>query len=389
VAYQKGTDISYKPLSGLKVLDLGILIPPALASNKLVALGADVVKVEEPGRGDRIRAVPPLADDRRSSQHMGYDWGKRSIALDLRKDDDRSTLLRLAEVADVIMENQLAGSWTRFGIDFAAMRARRPELIVCSLTGFGQTGPLSTLPSHGLNMDALADSVNVEWRDGDPHLGWTFTSWGNELGAANAAMAVCAAIAHVRAGGEGAWIDISCWDTLVEAHRTDIIVTTKTGVIQNSHDRVHGPLYDTYLSSDGKAVLLGALERKFWVNFCEGIGRPDLIDAHNGAEIDMGWDNQHLRTELAPIFASATAVEWDSRFIEWDCPGCTVLQVPDVMAHPHFAARELLEGTPGSWPLMRSAVRWHHTDERAGSWLSPPPEVDEHRDEILKDWLSS
>jgi alpha-methylacyl-CoA racemase len=256
-AGQKGRPVSYQPLHGVKVLDLGILIPPALASNKLVALGADVVKVEQRGRGDRIRAVPPLADDGRSSQHMGYDWGKRSIALDVRDDEDRATVLRLADAADVIMENQLAGSWARFGIDFAEMCARRPELIVCSLTGFGQTGPLSALPSHGLNMDALADSIIVEWLAGEPHLGWTFTSWGNELGAANAAMAVCAAIANVRAGGEGAWIDMSCWDALVEAHRTDIIVTVKTGVTQNSHERVHGPLYDTYLSKDGKGRIAG------------------------------------------------------------------------------------------------------------------------------------
>ncbi len=296
--------MAYLPLQGVRVLDLGILIPPALAGNKLVALGADVVKVEQPGRGDRIRAVPPLADDGRSSQHMGYDWGKRSIALDVRDEADRTLVFRLADAADVILENQLAGAWQRLGIDFADMRVRRPELIVCSLTGFGQTGPLSDLPSHGLNMDALADSVIVEWRDGEPHLGWTFTSWGNELGAANAAMAICAALANVRAGGEGAWIDLSCWDALVEAHRTDIIVTTKTGVTENAHERVHGPLYDTYLSSDGKAVLLGALERKFWVNFCNGIGRPDLMNAHSGADIDMGWDNQSLREVLRPVFAS-------------------------------------------------------------------------------------
>ena len=381
--------MAYLPLQGVRVLDLGILIPPALAGNKLVALGADVVKVEQPGRGDRIRAVPPLADDGRSSQHMGYDWGKRSIALDVRDEADRALVFRLADAADVILENQLAGAWQRLGIDFADMRVRRPELIVCSLTGFGQTGPLSDLPSHGLNMDALADSVIVEWRDGEPHLGWTFTSWGNELGAANAAMAICAALANVRAGGEGAWIDLSCWDALVEAHRTDIIVTTKTGVTENAHERVHGPLYDTYLSSDGKAVLLGALERKFWVNFCNGIRRPDLMNAHSGADIDMGWDNQSLREVLRPVFATATAAEWDRRFLVWDCPGCTVLQTPQVMSHPHFTARRLLEGEPGSWPLMRSAVRWHHTDERAGSWLNPPPELDEHRDEILKEWLSA
>ena len=150
---------TYQPLAGVKVLDLGILIPPALTSAKLVALGADVVKVEQPPWGDRIRAIPPFAVDGESPQHMAQNWGKRSIALDLRSDEGRATFLRLAEVADVIVENQLAGSWARLGIDFAALRAKRPELVVCSITGFGQTGPYASLPSHGLNMDALADTL--------------------------------------------------------------------------------------------------------------------------------------------------------------------------------------------------------------------------------------
>lgn len=381
--------MTYLPLSGVRVLDLGILIPTAHASSKLVALGADVVKVERPGRGDRIRAIPPLADDGRSPQHMGYDWGKRSIALDLTDPDDFAVLTQLAGSADVIMENQLAGYWASVGLDFATLRAKRPELVICSLTGFGQTGPLAGLPSHGLNVDALADAVTVDWYAGTPRLGWAFTGWGNELGAAHAALAVCAALANVRAGGEGAWIDISCWDTLVEAHRAEIILTTKTGVVTNFHDRIRGALYDTYLSSDGKPVLLGALERKFWVNFCTGVGRPDLIEFHSGADIDPGLDAESLRDVLAPIFASATAAEWDRRFIEWDCPGCTVIQIADVMNHPHFAARELLEGEPGCWPLMRSAIRWHHTGERAGSSLGPPPELGIHRHEILGSWLGA
>ncbi len=173
---------TYQPLAGVKVLDLGILIPPALTSAKLVALGADVVKVEQPPWGDRIRAIPPFGDDGESPQHMAQNWGKRSIALDLRSDEGRATFLRLADVADVIVENQLAGSWARLGIDFATLRSERPELVVCSITGFGQTGPYATLPSHGLNMDALADTMNLDWIDGEPRLGWTFTSWGNEFG---------------------------------------------------------------------------------------------------------------------------------------------------------------------------------------------------------------
>lgn len=381
--------MSYKPLAGTRVLDLGILIPPAVVSNKLVALGADVVKVERPGTGDRIRAVPPLDSAGASSQHMGYDWGKRSVALDLKTEEGIADFHRLAAKADVIVENQLAGYWASAGIDFEELRRRRPELIVCSITAFGQTGPLAALPSHGLNMDALADAVNIVDIDGEPRLGWAYTGIGNELGAANAAVAVCAALAQVRSGGEGAWIDISCWDALVESHRTEILLSVRTGQKVDLHERTHGPLYDTYLSSDDKIVLIGALEPKFWKNFCQGVGRPDLIDHHNGTELDMGDDTEHLRKELKSIFASAPAHEWDARFLAWDCPGCSVLRIPEVMEHPQFAARELIEGLPGEWPLMRSAIRWHHIDERAGSSLPPPPQLGADNTAVFREWADS
>ena len=160
--------MSYQPLAGVKVLDLGILIPAALTSGKLAALGAEVVKVEQPPHGDRLRAIPPFGDDGESPQHMGQSWGKRSIGLDVRRPGDREVILALARRADVIVENQLAGFWAGKGIDFAALRRERPALVVCSVTGFGQTGPWATLPAHGLNMDALADTLPVEWEDGQP-----------------------------------------------------------------------------------------------------------------------------------------------------------------------------------------------------------------------------
>jgi alpha-methylacyl-CoA racemase len=379
---------SYQPLRGVKVLDLGILIPAALTTAKLVALGADVVKVEQPPYGDRIRAIPPCAPDGESPQHMGQNWGKRSIALDVRDEADKALCLRLAGAADVIVENQLAGFWAQLGIDFAALREGRPGLVVCSVTGFGQTGPWAKLPSHGLNMDALGDTLNVEWHDGKPELGWSFTSWGNELGSTYAALAVCAALLSARATGEGAWIDLSCWDALAECHRTEIVMTNILDEPFSMHaSRKMGPFYNTYLSSDGKAVLLGTLEPKFWTRFCDNIGRPDLAGRHGGEQIEFAWGDDALRQELEPIFASATAQEWLERFVAWDVPGGPVLDVPAIMETDHFKARGILEGEPRRWANVTSAVRWHHTGERAGTGLAPPPGLDADRQTVLADWL--
>ena len=379
--------MSYQPLAGVKVLDLGILIPAALTSGKLAALGADVVKVEQPPAGDRIRAVPPFADDGHSPQHMGQIWGKRSIGLDVRDANERQIILALARRADVIIENQLAGFWATQGVDFTALRRERPALVVCSVTGFGQTGPWATLPSHGLNMDALGDTLNIQWEDGQPHRGWTFTSWGNELGTAFAATAILAALLSARATGEGAWIDLSCWDALVESHRTEIALSTRTKQPVSMHQPRRQALYDTYRSSDGVPVLLGALEPKFWSRFCDRIGRSDLAGRHPGVALAFGDEDEDLRAELEQEFATATAAEWLDRFLEWDVPGGPVLDVPRIMDTDHFAARGIAAGPDGEWPNIATAIRWHHVGERAGAGLAPPPAFDQHHDDILRDWL--
>jgi len=378
----------YLPLDGVKVLDLGILVPVAMTTGRLAALGADVVKVEQPPRGDRIRLIPPFDDVGESPQHMAQNWGKRSIGLDVRDESDRAELLALAEAADVVVENQLTGFWKDAGIDFAELRRRRPELIVCSVTGFGQTGPWAALPSHGLNMDALGGTLNVEWEDGQPHRGWAFTSWGNELGSLSAVAAICAALVRVRSGGEGEWIDISCWDALVESHRTEISMTHRTGKPFSLREVPRQALYTTYLSSDGVPVLLGALEPKFWARFCEGVDRPDLIERHSGGEIEFGSSDDVLRAELEGVFAKATAAEWLDRFLDWDVPGGPVFDVADFMATDHFAARGIAEGAPGDWPNVMTAIRWHGSDGRAGSGLNRPPDYDADADGVRDDWLA-
>jgi alpha-methylacyl-CoA racemase len=387
-----GVTASYQPLKGLKVLDIGILIPANQTSIKLAALGADVVKVEMPKVGDRVRYIGGVGPRMENGHHQSQARGKRSIALNLKAAGDREVFFDLAAQADVLIENLMPGALKRMGVDLEAMRAQRPELIVCSITGFGQTGPLSQMPSHGLNMDALADSLNVEWRDGDPRLGRNFTSWGNEMGSTYACFAITSALFERERSGQGAWIDISAWDTVVEAHRADIAQAYFTGEMARpapGSARAPGEFYDTYLSKDGRAVLLGALEKKFWDNFCRNVGREDLMDRHSGQEqqFKASPGATDLRDELKAIFATADAEEWERRFMAWDCPGSTVMHINDIIKHPHFAARDLVQGEIGAWPNVASSIRWHHTGERAGVGMSPPPALDEHRQEILEDWL--
>lgn len=380
--------MSYQPLKGIRVLDLGRLIPPALTTQRLAALGADVVKVEAPGRGDYIDRVPPIVAGQ-SSVHMTHNAGKRSIHLDLNERADRQVFFDLVAVADVVVENARPGAWQAVGVDFAALRAKHPSLIVCSLTGFGQTGPWASLPSHGLTMDALADAVNVEWVDGEPRMGWVYTSWASELGAHHAAMAICAALVAVRRDEQGAWIDVSCWDAAVESHRTEVAADAATGIPFTNHDRRFGPIYEVYAAKDGKLVMLAALEPKFWQEFCRKVGRVDLLELGGSDEIDYGGEKPELQAALAAVFATETATVWASRFLDWGVPGARVLDISEVVRTDHFHARGIVElRGPDTYPVVTTPIRWHDHGGRAGSGMRPPRSHGADTEEVIAEWLT-
>jgi crotonobetainyl-CoA:carnitine CoA-transferase CaiB-like acyl-CoA transferase len=375
--------VSFRPLAGIRVLDLCRLYPGALATAKLADLGAEVVKVEEPTRGDYLRTIPPVVEGR-GILHLLCDRGKASVALDVRDPADRSRFERLLDAADVVVEASRPGALAEMGVDFGELRRARPHLVLCSLTGFGQDGPLAQVPSHGMNMDALAGVTFLEDCDGRPALATRGFSLGVELGAVNAALAMAAAVHHARATGEGVWIDVSCWDAAVDATRMPIATLLEAPEQRRTSGRP--PLYDVYAGSDGGLVLFCAIERKFWLRFCEEVGRSDLAEAWSGVDVDFGAAD--LRGELEAVFATEPAAWWSERFQEWGIPGSAILDLEGVVTHPHFAARGMIERDPGQ-PLLRVAnpIRWHDRDERAGSGLPPAPELGADTEAVLDRWV--
>lgn len=371
----------FRPLEGVRVLDLSRLYPGALATLKLADLGAEVVKVEEPGRGDYLRTIPPVVGGR-GILHLLCDRGKRSIALDVREPEDRARFRELLDSADAVVEASRAGALAAKGVDFAALRESHPRLVLCSLTGFGQTGPLANVPSHGMNMDALAGTMFLEDHEGRPAIAGKGFSLGVELGAVNAALGIVSAVHHARGSGEGTWIDVSCWDAAVDATRMPI--ATQLAAPEQRRDG-KPPLYDVYTASDGQLVLFCAIERKFWARFCEDVGRPDLAERWSGADVDFGAGE--LREELERIFGERPAAHWDERFRELGIPGSAILTLSQVIEHPHFEAREMLQGREDE-PLFRVAnpIRYHDRDERAGESAAPAPDLGADTEQVLERW---
>lgn len=374
--------MSYQPLEGVRVLDLARLYAGALTTMKLADLGADVVKVEEPGRGDYLRTIPPVVEDR-GLLHLLCDRGKSSIELDVTTAQGRQRFDELAAVADVIVESGRPGALRRKGIDLTALREVQPHLVLCSLTGFGQTGPMAQAPAHGMNMDALAGTGAIGERDGRPALVPRGYSVGVELGAANAALAITAAVLHARATGVGTWVDASCWDAAVDALR--VRIATELACPEQEEQRL-GPLYDVYETADGKLVLFCAIERKFWEAFCRGVGREDLLERWTGTDVDFG--EQALRGELEAIFAEHPLDYWDKRLQEWDIPGCPILEVSDLPDHPHFEARGIIQRRgPSGVPVLANPIRWAEDGTRPGAEAREAPGLGVDTEQVLARWL--
>jgi crotonobetainyl-CoA:carnitine CoA-transferase CaiB-like acyl-CoA transferase len=379
------------PLTGVRVLDLTRLIPGALCTRKLSDFGAEVVKIEQPGVGDHLRITPPFIAGE-SVYHLLLNRGKRSVALDLKTEDGRVTLRELAQVADVVVEVSGAKRLAARGLDLELLRRTRPELVVCSISGFGRTGPLADLPAHGLNMEALSATLPVDWQRGRPVLGDLRFSGGLgvELAGLNAAIGILAALVRARVDGVGAWLEMSCWDAAVESKRLSLalaIVRHSEGVHQPEPWSL-GPLYDVYACQDGRVIQFCAIERKFWDAFCTGIDRPDLAERWN-SESDYYLGDPELRDDLEEVFALRTADDWFTDFVKWSIPATPVLSMDDLFAHPHLQARHLVDPPiDDGVPNIADPVRFVETDERPGAHLPRPPAVGADTQEVFRGWLN-
>jgi len=343
-------------------------------------MGADVVKLADVARADGGPARSQYA----AEWLPLLDRNKRSAAFDFTFVDDRAAIARLAAAADVIIEGSRPGALAaKTGIDVDELRRRRPDLVLCSVSGFGQTGPLANQPAHGLNLESLSYCLYPERRDGK----WALGDGSNlvvavEIGPVNAAFAIVAALWNAKRTGEGAWIDISCWDAAVEAHRhrlTDVINGRKPWYdVPNS-----GARYTIYDTADGRPVFFGAGDPHFWAHFCAHVGREDLLAAGRGAE-----DDARLRAELEPIFLTATAAEWNDRFREWNVAGSNVIMsLEELASHPHFEARgmttELADGTV----MVTDPIRWVDHDSRPGDTIRMAAGIGADTDAVVAEWL--
>jgi alpha-methylacyl-CoA racemase len=369
------------PLKGIKVLDLSRLLPGPLATLVLADLGADVDKVEDTSGGDYLRVMPPHAGsgaEATSSIFLALNRNKRSVVIDLKKPKGKGALLRLARCYDVVLEQFRPGVLDRLGLSHATLLAENPRLVVCALTGYGQTGPLAQRAGHDLNYLARAGVLGMQGPESGPP-----TLPGFQLadvsGGLYAVIGIMGALMERARTGKGSIVDVAMIETAMPFAIAGFGQSFGGQAPKAGGEALVGGIapYQTYATKDGKAMSLAALEPKFWMAFSSGVGH-----AVDMSDLVPGPHQVALKDELRAIFAEKTRDEWVAFAGDRDCCLEPVLTAEEARADEHLVARKMFFEMASKWgpiQMMRTPL----TD--ADREHAPPPGQGEHTDAILRE----
>ncbi len=327
-------------LSGVRVVDLSQYVPGPFATLMLGDMGAEVIKVEPP-RGDEMERLGPVAADGRPIFYRALNAGKSVCRLDLKSDDGRATLRDILSTADVLVEGFRPGVMARLGLDQATLAPLYPRLIYCSISGYGASGPLATRAAHDGNYLA---SAGIMHRNGMPP---TFYDppVADMAGALFAATAILGALHGRHSTGRGAHIDLGLADVLMPLQLMQVADWGANGTVpQPKSTYLNGgaAYYNSYATADGRHVMLGAVEAKFWQRFCEVADRPGWI-----ARQDEPTPQSGLIAEVAAFFAALTCAQAAALFDDADCCFCCVIDLGTALESPQVAARGLVRRSAG------------------------------------------
>ena len=380
------------PLAGLRVLDLTRLLPGGFCTLLLADLGADVVKVEDTGAGDYLRWSPPFyegpQEGARSAHFIALNRNKRSIRVDLRNEHGREALLALVRSADVLVESFRPGVLERLGVGYERCAAENERLVWCSISGYGQSGPLRERAGHDLNYLAAGGLLALSGeREGPPlQCAGQIADLGG--GALMALVGVFAALRE-RDGapgqpgsGRGQQVDVAMFDGALSWLALPAARYFATGVAPRRGEvELAGGLlcYRPYRCADGY-VALGALEEKFWRAFCTGVEREDLLPH----QFDPPGSEAH--GQLEEIFAERTRAEWEQFAAAHDCCLEVVRELDEALAGEQVAAREMVVDVPqpgaaGAVRALGTPVKLSRTPAQADRLPAPAP--GQHTRELL------
>ncbi len=383
-------------LHGTRIIDLSRVVAGPYCTYQLALMGADVIKVEEPGRGDPVRWSAAGSDKHYRSRGMATNYlpqnaNKRSITLDLRKAEGKAIFLKMVKDADVVVENFRAGVMDGLGLGYKALLEINPKLVFCSLTGYGQTPPKAHHTAYDGVIQAASGLMSMTGtkETGPLKVGPVIIDYASGLAAA---FAIGMALLQRHQSGKGQYIDVSMLDTaltFMSALIVDYKCTGNLPVARGNTPSSRSPSAGYYETLDG-TVAISANEEHQAQRLCRALGLGHLLQDPRFAEIEERLKHgPELAAEFARVMATRKSLEWEEILNEAGVPCARIRTIPEILEHPQVTGRGLMhtfpnmKSTDSDVTVLGAAFKFEHDGPQV---KTPPPTVGEHTEAILKEF---
>ncbi len=371
-----------RPLSSLKILDFSTLLPGPYATLMLADMGATVLKVESPTRPDLVKVLPPMVDGGSAADHY-LNRNKQSLALDLKQPESIAIVKKLIKEYDIVVEQFRPGVMKRLGLDYETLKQVNPNLIYCSITGYGQTGPYLNRAGHDLNYLAIAGTASYTGRkeSGPLPLGVQLADLAG--GSHHAVMGILAANIQRLSTGTGQHIDISMTDAAFALNGMSGAASLASGQdSQVEEDWLNGgSFYDYYQSQDGRYFSVAGLEPAFITNLANALDEPKLLRLVNMGDAKV---QQELKALLKQRFSEKSFDYWCDLFATLDCCVEPMLSINEAANHPQLQARGMVitYKTEKQTDIKQAACPIHFSASSQAQ-PTPAPKTGQHTEQVL------
>lgn len=330
-------------LDGLRVIDLSRVLAGPFCTMLLGDMGAEIIKIEEPDKGDDTRGYPPFLNGY-SAYFSNLNRNKKSVTLDLKKPEARETLLKMVAKADVIVENYKPGTMDKLGLSYATLREVNPGIVFASISGFGQYGPYKDRPGYDIIGQAMGGLMSITgWPDSPPTR--TGTAMGDILGGLNCCIGILAALKSREKTGLGQQVDVALVDCVVSSMETIIqlflVEGRVPGRIGNRYEFIYP--YDSFQATDGW-VVIGVGGDEVWKRFCKAMERLDLLDDDSlSKNKDRVLQNARLKEIVTEWTSTRSVQDIVDLLLRHSVPCSPILSIDQLVQDPHIAgAREMI-----------------------------------------------
>jgi crotonobetainyl-CoA:carnitine CoA-transferase CaiB-like acyl-CoA transferase len=374
-----------RPLEGMRILDLTRVLAGPYCTMLLGDLGAEVIKVERPGDGDDTRAFAPPFQGDQAAYFLSINRNKKSITVDMKSERGKEILWRLVDLSDVLVENFRPGAMERLGFSYEAVRARRPTMIYCSISGFGDTGPQKDRAGYDVIVQGEAGIMDLTGpRNGPPHK--VGTSIADLVSGLTAAQGILAALYAVKIDGRGQRVHVSMYEAVAALLTFNASIYFATGNTPRRRGNEHATIvpYETFEASDGW-INLGVANDDIWRRFCAAAGMTELAtDRRFASAPDRVRNRDALIPLIRVVIKQRSRDEWLKLFGDRGVPCGAIRTVAEVCVSEVLRARGMIAEMPhasaGNVKGIKSAI---HLSETVLDTYAAPPNLGEHTSEVL------